>query len=381
MRPVLLVTNDYPPKLGGIQSYLFELWRRLPAELVAGVVTIDHPDAAAFDAAAPHRVERLAVPMLLPTPRVRRAIADAVARTGAGLVLLDPALPLGLLGSSCPVPYGIVLHGAEITVPARLPGAAALLRRVLSGAALLVAAGGYPAAEARRLLGARERPIVVVPPGVDLERFSPLPEGARRQARRRFALPEEGRLVVGVSRLVPRKGFDVLIEAAAACAPERPDLVVAIGGTGRDASRLSALAQAKKAPVRMLGRIAEADLPLLVGAADVAALPCRDRWLGLEQEGFGIVFLEAAAAGVPALAGRSGGTEEAVLDGVTGIVADRPADAHVVTAALVRLLDDPALRRRLGSAARARAEQVFDYGVLAHTLADALATAAPVGPR
>jgi phosphatidylinositol alpha-1,6-mannosyltransferase len=288
-------------------------------------------------------------------------------------VVLDPALPLGLLGPGLGLPYAVVLHGAEVTVPARLPGMRVALRRVLSGACLLVAAGGYPEAEARRLLGRSMPPSVVVPPGVDLERFQPLEERARQAARRRHGLPEEGRVVVSVSRLVPRKGMDVLIEAAALLAPARPDLVVAIGGEGRDRPRLERLVARLRAPVLLLGRVAEEELPELVGCADVAAMLCRDRWLGLEQEGFGIVFLEAAAAGVAALAGRSGGAEEAVLDGVTGLVADRPGDVAVVAEALGRLLDDPGLRARLGGAGRSRAAAELAYPHLATVLARSLA--------
>lgn len=366
------MTNDYPPKLGGIQSYLYELWRRLPPNETA-VLTLEHPEAASFDEAAPHPIERVAAQMLLPSPAlVARIRARAVAQ-GAGLVVLDPALPLGLVGPFLGLPYAVVLHGAEVTVPARLPGARAALRRVLTGAHLLIAAGTYPEGEARRLVGSRMSPTVVVPPGVDATRFRPLSEGERRATRARLGLPEAGRLVVSVSRLVPRKGMDVLIEAAAALAPERPDLVVAVGGEGRDRQRLERLAAARGAPVRFLGRVGEEDLPGLVGAADVAAMLCRDRWLGLEQEGFGIVFLEAAAAGVATLAGRSGGSEEAVIDGVTGLVADRPGDARVVTAALARLLDDPGLRARLGSAGRERAVERFSFDRLAALLGSALA--------
>lgn len=375
MASVLLVTNDYPPKVGGIQSYLWELWRRLPPELVAGVVTLAHRDAAAFDAGEPYRIERVAAPVLLPTPRLRRVIARLAAETNATLVVLDPALPLGALGPALDVPYAIVLHGAEVTVPARLPAARALLRRTLGGATLLVSAGEYAAAEARRLLGAQTPPVTIVPPGVDLGRFRPLAPSESRGVRERFGLPREGRLVVAVSRLVPRKGFDVLIEAAAALAEARPDVLVAIGGTGRDKERLAQSARRTGAPVRFLGRVADEDLAGLIGAADVFALPCRDRWLGLEQEGFGIVFLEAAAAGVPALAGRSGGTEEAVVHGVTGLVADRPGDVAVVTAELGRLLDDADLRARFSRAARRRAETAFDYDQLAGALGHALGAA------
>jgi phosphatidylinositol alpha-1,6-mannosyltransferase len=111
---------------------------------------------------------------------------------------------------------------------------------------------------------------------------------------------------------------------------------------------------------------------MIDGAADVWAMCCRDRWFGLEQEGFGIVFLEAAATGVAQLAGRSGGSDEAVVDGQTGLVVDRPQDAAAVAAGLARLLDDTELRQRLGKQARIRAVTEFDYDKLARRLHEAL---------
>ena len=153
---------------------------------------------------------------------------------------------------------------------------------------------------------------------------------------------------MSISRLVPRKGFDVAIEAAALLAPTRPDLLLAISGGGRDERRLRRLAAEREAPVRFLGRVANDDLPDLYGCADVFTMACRSRWGGLEQEGFGIVFVEAAACGVPQVAGDSGGAAEAVDDGVTGLVVRRPEDADEVAAAFEALLDDPAAARRDG---------------------------------
>jgi phosphatidyl-myo-inositol dimannoside synthase len=207
---------------------------------------------------------------------------------------------------------------------------------------------------------------------VDVDRFFPLTDERRRAARAGFGLPEDGRLVVSLSRLVPRKGMDVLIEAAARLVPDRPDLVVAIGGSGRDRSRLEKLVARSGAPVRLLGRVPDEDLPDLYGAADVFAMLCRNRWAGLEQEGFGMVFLEAAACGVPQVAGDSGGAAEAVEDGVTGLVVDHPDDPAAVTASLARLLDDEALRRSMGDAARSRAVADLSHEVLARRLAKAL---------
>ena len=367
----LLVTNDFPPKLGGIQSYLWELWRRLDPDTFT-VLTTPYEGADAWDAEQPFRVVRTSQKVLLPTPSLARRIDALAAETGAGLVVLDPALLVGLLGPRLAAPYGLVLHGAEVTVPGRLPGSRALLGRVLRGAAEIVAAGGYPAAEGERAAG-RSLPVTVVPPGVDPERFRPLDSEQIAKARARFDLPADGRVVVSLSRLVPRKGMDVLIEAAARLAPERPDLVVAIGGSGRDRRRLERLVARTGAPVRLLGRVPDDDLPDLYGCADVYAMLCRNRWGGLEQEGFGIVFLEAAACGVPQVAGASGGAAEAVVDGGTGLVVDTPSEPAAVARALATLLDDPERRATMGAASRRRVEDEFAYDVLARRLAGVLA--------
>jgi phosphatidylinositol alpha-1,6-mannosyltransferase len=367
----LLVTNDFPPKVGGIQSYLWELWRRLdPATFV--VLTTPYDGADTWDADQPFRVVRTAEKVLWPTPSLVRRIDALASEVGAGLVVLDPALPLGLVGRRLARPYGLVLHGAEVTVPGRLPGSRALVGRVLRGASEVIAAGGYPAAEAERAAG-RKLPVTEVPPGVDPVRFRPLDPEQRAKARALFDLPADGRVVVSLSRLVPRKGMDVLVEAAARLAPGRPDLVVAIGGSGRDRSRLDRLVAATGAPVRMLGRVPEPDLADLYGCADVYAMLCRNRWAGLEQEGFGIVFLEAAACGVPQVAGASGGAAEAVVDGATGVVVRDPGDPEAVARALAGLLDDPGLRADMGAEARRRAESDFAYDVLAERLAGVLA--------
>jgi phosphatidyl-myo-inositol dimannoside synthase len=366
----LLVTNDFPPKVGGIQSYLWELWRRLDP-ISFTVLTTPYEGAEAWDAEQPFRVVRTADRVLLPTPSLARRVDALAAEAGAALVVLDPVLPVGLLGPRLSRPYGLVLHGAEVTVPGRLPGARSLLGRVLRGASEVIAAGGYPAAEGERAAG-RALPVTVVPPGVDVDRFVPLDPEARAKGRALFDLPTDARLVVSVSRLVPRKGMDVLIEAAALLAPERPDLVVVIGGSGRDRARLDRVVARTGAPVRLVGRVPDPDLPVLYGCADISAMLCRNRWAGLEQEGFGIVFLEAAACGVSQVAGDSGGAAEAVADGDTGLVVRAPSDPAAVARALASLLDDDDRRRRMGTAGRERAVRDFGYDVLAARLAEVL---------
>lgn len=363
----LLVTNDFPPKVGGIQSYLWELWRRLDPERVT-VLTTPHPGAAEWDAAQAFRIVRTRQRVLLPTPGLLRQINALAAEVGASFVMLDPALPLGYLARGLDLPYGLVVHGSEVL--GRLPVTGAAMGRVIAGSRHVIAAGNYPAAECRRLAGVRTPPITVIPPGVDVDRFRPLDNAARRAARAAFGLPE-GPLVVGVSRLVPRKGFDVLIDAVARLQAEGAShgLTLAIAGGGRDYDRLAKRIASTGAPARLLGRVPDADLPALYGAADVFAMVCRgNRWFGVEQEGFGIVYLEAAACGVVQIAGASGGTADAVQDGVTGIVVRNPRDPGEVAGAIRRLLGDGEGRARMAAASRTRAERDFTYETLAARL-------------
>lgn len=363
MAPSLLVTNDFPPKVGGIQSYLYELWRRLPPEETT-VLTTAYDGAAAWDARQAFRVERTDAQFLVPTAALVRRIDALATEVGAGVVFLDPMLPLGHVARRLrAAPTVVVAHGAEVTVYGRLPVTGWLGRRVLRRAAGVVAAGEFAARQAARVAGEPVRTLVV-PPGVDPTRFAPVDDAARRAARVRHGLDPDRPLVLGVSRLVPRKGFDVLLDAVA----ELDDVQVAIAGTGRDQHRLETRARRLGSRAHLLGRVPPDELPALYGAADVFAMLCRDRWGGLEAEGFGIVFLEAAACGVPAVAGRSGGSHEAVLDGETGRVVD-PTDVGAVRRALAALLADDTLRRRLGVAARARAAREFSYDVLAARLA------------
>jgi len=372
----LLVTNDFPPKVGGIQAYLWELWRRLDPSTYVVLTASSDRRAAAFDAEqarAGIRIERVPQRVLAPTPGLVRRIRETAHRVGAGLVVIDPAFPLGLVGPRLGLPYAVLLHGAEVAIPGRLPASRSVLAHVVRRSSLVVSAGGYPAAEARRAVRGRDMPPVVeVPPGVDLERFRPRDAVERARARADLGLPADGPLVVSVSRLVPRKGMDVLIDASVVLAEQFGDLTVAIAGRGRDAERLAGRVAESGAPVRLLGGVSDDDLPRLVGSADVFAMLCRNRWLGLEQEGFGIVFLEAAAAGVAQVAGASGGADEAVEDGVTGVVVRRPTRSADVARAIAGLLVDPDRRAAMGEAGRRRAEASFDYDVLAPRLAKSL---------
>ena len=371
----LLVTNDFPPKVGGIQNYLWELWSRLEPSTFAVLTASSDPGASAFDSEQRERgvrIVRTPGRVLLPTPGLVNRVRRVAKEIEANLVLIDPAIPLGPVGLRLGLPFGVVLHGAEVAAPARLPVTRQTLRHVVQGASLIVAAGGYPAEEAHRLVARPDLPVVEVPPGVDAARFAPLDARERCSARRRLGVEEGDLLISSVSRLVPRKGMDVLIEGVGRLVASFPRARLVIAGDGRDRGRLARIIRSSGAPARLLGRVSEPDKVALLGASDVFVMACRSRWWGLEQEGFGLVFLEAAAMGVPQIAGHSGGAHEAVDDGVTGLVVDRPHDAGVVAHSLRQLLSDENRRREMGLAARRRVERDFDYARLAPRLASAL---------
>jgi phosphatidylinositol alpha-1,6-mannosyltransferase len=392
----LLLTNDFPPKVGGIQSYLWELWRRLPPDDVT-VFTATYPGAQWWDQDQKFRVIRAREPVLLPQPFLARRARKVARRSGARAVVIDPAVPLGLIGPSLGLHYAVVLHGAEVTVPGRLPVSRQLLARTIRNASLVISAGNYPEAEARKALRHRANgeegagsehfpPVVQIPPGVDTERFRPLPQIDRAAARARLGLPHSGPLVVSVSRLVPRKGMDTLIKAASTLAGRFPGMSVAIAGAGRDRHRLERIASRARVRVDFVGKLDDADLPDFYACADVFALCCRSRWWGLEEEGFGIVLVEAAACGVPCITIGSGGAGEAVRDGETGFVVKAPEGGNRwregpprkasqvadVAQALATVLADPVLARRMGEAGRRRAEEELSYDILASKLAAAL---------
>jgi phosphatidyl-myo-inositol dimannoside synthase len=350
----MLVTNDFPPRAGGIQNYLRELADRLPpGELV--VYAPAWPGAAEFDAARPYPVHRHPGPLMLPTPDVA-ARAAAVARAhGARTVWFGASAPLGLLGPHLRRRAGVrrVLastHGHEVGW-SMLPGARRALRRIGRDADVLTTVSAYTR---RRVSGAFGPHAALEPlrPGIDTELFRPDP-AARADLRRRYRLAGAP-VVTCVSRLVPRKGQDVLIRALPAVRAAVAGTRLLLVGDGRDRDRLHRLAADAGVAEHVVfaGAVPAAELAAHHAVGDVFALPCRTRAAGLDVEGLGIVSLEAAAAGLPVVVGAAGGAPEAVLPGETGHVVDA-RDPAALAAVLVPLLADPAAAADMGAAGRA----------------------------
>ncbi|MFJ9691281.1 glycosyltransferase family 4 protein [Kitasatospora sp. NPDC101183] len=368
MGTTLIVTNDFPPRQGGIETFVHAMAVRRPGHDVV-VYTSAEPGAERHDAALPFPVVRDRARTLLPTPRVTRRAAELARAHGCDRVWFGAAAPLAAMTPSLlrQAP-GIrrtvaTTHGHEIWW-ARTPGARRLLRRIGSSVDVVTHLGEYSRARIAPALGPGARTSRLVP-GVDPSVFRPSP-GA----------DPAGPVVLCVARLVPRKGQDMLIRALPAVRRAVPGTQLVLVGRGPDEDRLRRLALRLTEPgtVRFTGGLDHADTARWYGLADVFAMPCRTRRLGLEAEGLGIVYLEAAASGLPVLAGRSGGAPDTVLEGVTGHVVDG-RDILAIAAALTRLLLTPTA---MSAAARTWATHHWSWTTSAHHLTTLLDPSVPL---
>jgi phosphatidylinositol alpha-1,6-mannosyltransferase len=364
-----VVTNDFPPRQGGIQSFVHELAIRQPAGSVVAYAS-DHDGAADFDAAQPFPVLRHPTGLLVPTPAARRRVVAALREFECTAVWFGAAAPLGLLAPALRAAgaHRIVAsaHGHEAGW-AMLPGARRALRRIGDGCDVVTYLGEYFRARLAGPLGPHPE-LVHVAPGVDVGTFRPEVDGT--SVRARYGLAERPAIVC-VSRLVPRKGQDTLIQALPHVQRSVPEAALLLVGAGPYGDKLRRLAHSLGVAesVVFAGGVPHAELPVHFAAGDVFAMPCRTRRAGMDVEGFGIVYLEGSASGLPVVVGDSGGAPDAVLDGETGFVVDG-RDVRSVAQRLVTLLADAGLRARMGAAGRAWVEKNWPWDVVAGRLRD-----------
>lgn len=370
----LLVTNDYPPSVGGIQRTLEALWKALPSDR-AFVLAPAAEGAEAFDQEAAYRILREPSAFMWPTAALAARVTDLVAELGIEVVLFGDAFPLAMLGPRLArrgIPYLVAAHGFDYWLSV-VPGTHAMMRHMTSVASRVPVMCSRFVARTVRTAVPRRIPVSVLHPGADLEAFRPdLPAGDLRE---RFGIGDRP-LVVCVSRLVARKGQDVLIRGMEAVRRRVPGAALLVVGGGPDKERLHAMAaEAPPDSVFFAGQVSEGELPGYYAVGDVFAMPCRSRLGGLEVEGWGNVFVEASACGKPIVVGDSGGARETVREGETGLLVEG-RDVAQVAAAVADLLGDPDRARRMGEAGRARVEQHHDWTLVAGRLAGWLREAA-----
>jgi phosphatidylinositol alpha-1,6-mannosyltransferase len=371
VRRTLIVTNDFPPRQGGIQSFIHHLAIGQPAGSVV-VYASDHTGSAQFDAAQPFPVVRHDSGLMVPTPAVRQQAIAILRAHDCTAVWFGASAPLGLLAPALRAAGArrIVAstHGHEVGW-AMLPGARQALRRIGRHCDIITYLGEYTSRRLRRAFGPHAV-LRLLAPGVDVETFHPGVDGSAVRAR--YGL--SGRpVIVCVSRLVPRKGQDTLIRALPAIRTQVPDATLLLVGAGPYRDELTAIAQRSGVAqhVVLAGGVPWSELPAHYAAGDVFAMPCRTRRAGMDVEGLGIVYLEASATGLPVLAGASGGAPDAVREGESGYVVDG-RDEPAVTARLTTLLTDPDLRARMGAAGRAWVQRDWRWDVVAGQLTEML---------
>jgi phosphatidylinositol alpha-1,6-mannosyltransferase len=372
MGRVLLVTNDFPPRPGGIQQFVHNLAvRQPPGSVVAYAST--WKGAAAFDAEQPFEVVREDTGVLLPTPAVARRAAEIARSHGCDSVWFGAGAPLGLLADGLRRRAGVeravsLTHGHEIGWAA-LPGARQLLRRIARGNDVVTYLTEYQRVRLDRALHGLTS-LERLTPGVDVEAYHPGVDGSEVRARHGL---QDRPVIVCVSRLVPRKGQDMLIRALPTIRRRVPGaaLLVVSGGPYRDKLQALARAEGVESDVVFTGSVRWEELPAHYAAGDVFAMPCRTRGAGLDVEGLGIVYLEASATGLPVLAGDSGGAPDAVREGETGFVVGG-SDVPAIAGRLAELLADPDRARVMGAAGRAWVEKEWRWETKATRLTELL---------
>lgn len=348
-----MVTNDFPPRPGGIQSYLQELVTRLAGSHEVTVYAPRWKGCERYDAAAEYQVVRHPTSLMLPSPGVRQRMVDLITSQRSDVVWFGAAAPLALLSSAAKAAGASVTaastHGHEVGW-SMLPVARSALRQIGDSTDVITYVSRYTRGRFASAFGPRAA-LEHLPAGVDTNRFRP-DSAAREELRSRYGLGDRPTIVC-VSRLVPRKGQDMLIEALPAIRERVDGAALVIVGGGPYAEPLRALANRVGVDEHVVftGSVPWEELPAHHAMADVFAMPCRTRGAGLDVEGLGIVFLEASACGVPVVAGDSGGAPETVRDGETGIVVDGRS-VSAITDAIVQILSDPARAAMMGAAGR-----------------------------
>ncbi|OZD57691.1 alpha-(1-2)-phosphatidylinositol mannosyltransferase [Rhodococcus sp. 06-1059B-a] len=370
MPRTLLVTNDFPPRPGGIQSYLHSFATRFPAdELVVYAPRWRGDSHVKFDERQPFEVVRHPTTLMLPTPLVARRAAQLVRAHGCDSVWFGAAAPLAVMA---PV---VRRAGAETVVASThghevgwsmVPGGRGTLRIIGNTVDTVTYVSKYTRGRFAAAFGPRAA-LEHVPSGVDTDRFAP-DAGARAELRARYGLGDRP-TVLCLSRLVPRKGQDYLIRSIEGIRAKVDGAVLVIVGGGPYEGALRTLA--RKAGVEehviFTGTVPSAELAAHHTIADVFAMPSRTRGAGLDVEGLGIVYLEASATGVPVVAGMSGGAPETVLEGKTGLVVDGTS-VDAITDAVVRILSDRALATSMGNAGRSWVRAEWQWDALAAKL-------------
>lgn len=368
----LLITNDFPPIVSGISTVFYQIWKRLPSDRIM-ILAPKAPGCEEFDRKESFRIIRKRIPIgesgkakLL---KMALNIFYALYYTrkyNIGKLHCGQILSVGPAGLVCKklfgVKYSVYVYGSETIRFGNSQMISRLMKKVIEEAEELVPNSEFTLLEYKRWGVPREKMVTIVP-GVDSVFFHP--QDKSQHLIEKYSLRDK-QVIMTVGRLDERKGHDMVIRAMTQLTKRFPDVVYMIVGKGREEQRLKSLADNLKLQelVIFTGFVADESLPDYYNLCDIFVLPNRETesndQLKGDYEGFGVVFLEASACGKPAIAGNSGGSCEAVVDGITGLIVD-PRSEDDIAHAIERILEDKSFAGRLGMAGRNRAEKEFDW--------------------
>lgn len=373
MQRLLLITNDFGPRAGGIETFIIGLLERIRGKEV-WVYTSSQPGYEEYDqrwlTKYKVRVIRDRSRVLLPTPRVVRNLRKLVSKEEIEVIWFGAAAPLGICARWIRLPSVqrviALTHGHEVWW-AKIPPFSWLLRYASSGIDFLGVLGNYTEQAISKAVDPNK--LIRIAPGIDIKHFSKTNSKVRKE------LQIGNRpVIISVGRLVHRKGQDQLINALPEIKKSIPDVILLIVGEGPHRHELDKLVIKHKMEesVKFVGRVSYQDLPKYLSTSDVFAMPSRDRLFGLEVEGLGIVYLEASACELPVIVGRSGGATDALIEGVTGISVDGQNSKEIASAA-VKLLSDKKLAKKMGKSGRKWIESEWSWTIWSKRFSDLIA--------
>ena len=354
-RPILLITNDLGPHLGGIETFLLGLLGELKGEEII-IYTSNQSGSEDFDLVLAKKmgvkILRDRAKVLLPTPRVVRNISKVIKEFNCEIAWFGAAAPLALMAQKLKK-YGIkrtvaITHGHEVWW-AKLPFFRRAMRSMGNGCDVVTYLGAFTRDAIKGALGERPQ-LVQIAPGIALDFFTPGPKPVDLVERYRL---KSAPTILCVGRLVKRKGQDKLISALPKIKEEFPNVKLLVVGEGPLGKKLFKLVKklGLEDNVIFTGRVSYEELPKYFRVGDIFAMPARTRNFGLEVEGLGIVYLEASATGLPVIVGSSGGAPDALIQGETGYVVDGRNTLEIARQ-ISYLIRDPESARRLGAKGR-----------------------------
>lgn len=382
IKKTLLVTLDFPPNLGGVATYYYNLCKNLPGDKIV-VLAPEQPGDLQFDHQQNFGIVRKKLlnqfPQVMPKTfsgvlkiaasvkwfSLIRYFHQVSKNHGIELIAAGQVLPLGTLAllyqKQKKIPYIFFAHGLDITLPQRFMRKKRLLKKIIAQAKNIVANSHFTMDELIKL-GADPKKIIVVYPCPNLSIHQAASDWKVEELRKDLELAGK-RVLLTVGRLVERKGHDQVIKALPEIINKFPNTVYIIAGSGSFQSNLQTLVNQNNLGnhVKFLGAVSQGDLAALYQLCEIFIMPSRQLANG-DVEGFGIVYLEANLFGKPVIGGQSGGVPEAVLDGKTGLLVN-PLSPTEIANAVARLLADPAYAERLGMQGLQRVTEEFDWRV------------------